>query len=451
MWYDKNVELYREDVNPMERYYQPEIECAPVEKIKEWQNEKLVRQVRHVYDNVEYYRKLMEEKGVTPDDIRGTDDLYKLPFLTKADLRDAYPYGLLAKPLSDCVRIQSTSGTTGKRVVAFYTQKDVDLWEDCCARAIVAAGGTREDVCQVCYGYGLFTGGPGLHGGSHKVGCLTLPMSSGNTQRQIQFMLDLQSTILCCTPSYAVYIGETLREMGYSKEDIHLKAGIFGAEPWTQEMRRDIENSLGIKAYDIYGLTETSGPGVSFECSEQTGMHINEDHFLAEIIDPETGEVLPEGSKGELVFTSLDKEAFPLLRYRTRDICVLSRKKCSCGRTHIKMSKPMGRSDDMMIIRGVNVFPSQIETVLLKQGYTSNYQIVVDRVGSTDTFDVYVEVTEEQFADTVRELTLREEELSGAMKLMLGITPKVHLVQPKSIARSEGKAVRVVDKRKLHD
>ena len=310
MWYDKNVELYREDVNPMERYYQPEIECAPVEKIKEWQNEKLVRQVRHVYDNVEYYRKLMEEKGVTPDDIRGTDDLYKLPFLTKADLRDAYPYGLLAKPLSDCVRIQSTSGTTGKRVVAFYTQKDVDLWEDCCARAIVAAGGTREDVCQVCYGYGLFTGGPGLHGGSHKVGCLTLPMSSGNTQRQIQFMLDLQSTILCCTPSYAVYIGETLREMGYSKEDIHLKAGIFGAEPWTREMRRDIENSLGIKAYDIYGLTETSGPGVSFECSEQTGMHINEDHFLAEIIDPETGEVLPEGSKGELVYTSLDKEAF---------------------------------------------------------------------------------------------------------------------------------------------
>ena len=435
----------------MERYYQPEIECAPVEKIKEWQNEKLVRQVRHVYDNVAYYRNLMQEKGVTPDDIRSTDDLYKLPFLTKADLRDAYPYGLLAKPLADCVRIQSTSGTTGKRVVAFYTQKDVDLWEDCCARAIVAAGGTREDVCQVCYGYGLFTGGPGLHGGSHKVGCLTLPMSSGNTERQIQFMLDLQSTILCCTPSYAAYIGETLRDMGYTKEDIHLKAGIFGAEPWTQEMRRDIENMLGIKAYDIYGLTETSGPGVSFECSEQTGMHINEDHFLAEIIDPNTGEVLPEGSKGELVFTSLDKEAFPLLRYRTRDICVLRREKCSCGRTHIKMSKPMGRSDDMMIIRGVNVFPSQIETVLMKQGYSSNYQIVVDRVGSTDTFDVFVEIMEAQFADTVRELTLQEEKLAGDMKLMLGINPKVHLVQPKSIARSEGKAVRVVDKRKLHD
>ena len=435
----------------MERYYQPEIECAPVEKIKEWQNEKLVRQVRHVYDNVAYYRNLMQEKGVTPDDIRSTDDLYKLPFLTKADLRDAYPYGLLAKPLADCVRIQSTSGTTGKRVVAFYTQKDVDLWEDCCARAIVAAGGTREDVCQVCYGYGLFTGGPGLHGGSHKVGCLTLPMSSGNTERQIQFMLDLQSTILCCTPSYAAYIGETLRDMGYTKDDIHLKAGIFGAEPWTQEMRRDIENMLGIKAYDIYGLTETSGPGVSFECSEQTGMHINEDHFIAEIINPVTGEVLPEGSKGELVSTSLDKEAFPLLRYRTRDICVLRREKCSCGRTHIKMSKPMGRSDDMMIIRGVNVFPSQIETVLMKQGYSSNYQIVVDRVGSTDTFDVFVEIMEAQFADTVRELTLQEEKLAGDMKLMLGINPKVHLVQPKSIARSEGKAVRVVDKRKLHD
>ena len=435
----------------MERYYQPEIECASKEQIREWQNEKLLRQVRHVYDNVPYYRNLMEEKGVTPDDIQSIDDLYKLPFLTKADLRDAYPYGLLAKPLSECVRIQSTSGTTGKRVVAFYTQKDIDLWEECCARAIVAAGGTNEDVCQVCYGYGLFTGGPGLNGGSHLVGCLTLPMSSGNTERQIQFMLDLKSTILCCTPSYASYIGETLYEMGYTKDDICLKAGIFGAEPWTQEMRRDIENKLGIKAYDIYGLTETSGPGVSFECSEQTGMHINEDHFLAELIDPDTGEVLPEGSKGELVFTSLDKEAFPLLRYRTRDICVLTRKKCSCGRTHVKMSKPMGRSDDMLIIRGVNVFPSQIEAVLMQHGYSSNYQIMVDRVGNTDTFDVYVEVTEEQFGDTVRELEQKEAELSGAMKTMLGINPKVHLVQPKSITRSEGKAVRVVDKRKLID
>ena len=309
-----------------QRYYQKEIETMPVEEIKKLQSEKLVKQVRHVYDNVPYYRNLMEEKGVTPEDIHGIEDLYKLPFLTKADLRDAYPYGLLAKPLSECVRIQSTSGTTGRRVVAFYTQHDVDLWEDCCARAIVAAGGTNEDVCQVAYGYGLFTGGPGLNGGSHKVGCLTLPMSSGNTERQIQFMTDLSATILCCTPSYAAYIGETLKEQGYTPDQIPLKAGIFGAEPWTEEMRRGIEKTLGIKAYDIYGLTETSGPGVSFECCEQTGMHINEDHFLAEIIDPDTGEVLPEGSKGELVFTSLDKEAFPLLRYRTRDICVLSRK-----------------------------------------------------------------------------------------------------------------------------
>ena len=433
------------------RYYQPEIETMPVEDIKKLQSEKLVKQVKHVYENVPYYRNLMEEKGVTPDDVHGIEDLHKLPFLTKADLRDAYPYGLLAKPLKDCVRIQSTSGTTGRRVVAFYTQHDIDLWEDCCARAIVAAGGTNEDVCQVAYGYGLFTGGAGLHGGSHKVGCLTLPMSSGNTERQIQFMTDLNATILCCTPSYAAYLGESMKEMGLTPDQIPLKAGIFGAEPWTEEMRRGIEAALGIKAYDIYGLTETSGPGVSFECSEQTGMHINEDHFLAEIIDPDTGEVLPEGSKGELVFTALDKEAFPLLRYRTRDICVLSRKPCSCGRTHVKMSKPMGRSDNMMIIRGVNVFPSQIETVLLKEGYQPNYQIVVDRMGNTDTFDVNVEMNADQFTDTVGGITAQEKALAAAMKTMLGINPKVHLVAPKSITRSEGKAVRVIDKRKLHD
>ena len=435
----------------VKRYYQPEIETMPVEDLKKLQSEKLVKQVKHVYENVEYYRNLMDEKGVKPEDIRGIEDLHKLPFLSKADLRDAYPYGLLAKPLKECVRIHSTSGTTGRRVVAFYTQHDVDLWEDCCARAIVAAGGTDEDVCQVAYGYGLFTGGAGLHGGSHKVGCLTLPMSSGFTDRQIQFMDDLSATILCCTPSYAAYIGESLTEQGYKPEDIPLKAGIFGAEPWTEEMRRGIEEALGIKAYDIYGLTETSGPGVAFECCEQSGMHINEDHFLAEIIDPDTGEVLPEGSKGELVFTALDKEAFPLLRYRTRDICVLSRKPCSCGRTHIKMSKPMGRSDDMMIIRGVNVFPSQIETVLLKEGYQPNYQIILDRVGNNDTFDVNVEMNPEQFTDTVGGITAQEKALSEAMKTMLGINPKVHLVAPKSITRSEGKAVRIIDKRKLHD
>jgi len=435
----------------MANYYQPEMECASLDEMRAAQNEKLVKQVKHVYDNVKYYRDLMDEKGVKPEDIQSIDDLHKLPFLTKADLRDAYPYGLLATDLKNCVRIQSTSGTTGRRVVAFYTQKDVDMWEECCARAVTAVGGTNEDVCQVAYGYGLFTGGSGLNGGSHKVGCLTLPMSSGNTERQIQFMQDLHATILCCTPSYAAYIGETLKDMGLTPEDIDLKAGIFGAEPWTEEMRRDIEKSLGIKAYDIYGLTETSGPGVAFECEEQRGMHINEDHFYPEIIDPETGEVLPDGSKGELVFTSLDKEAFPLMRYRTRDICVLSRKKCSCGRTLIKMSKPMGRSDDMMIIRGVNVFPSQIETVLLKEGYSANYLIEVDRVNNTDTLDVSVELTPEQFSDTVKELNVKEKALSNAIKTMLGISPKVHLVAPKTITRSEGKAVRVIDKRKLHD
>jgi len=432
-----------------QNYYQKDIETMSLPEMKKLQSEKLVKQVKHVYENVSYYRDLMDKKGVKPEDIKGIEDLYKLPFITKADLREAYPYGLLAKPLSECVRIHSTSGTTGKRVVAFYTQNDIDLWEDCCARAIVAAGGTNEDVCQVVYGYGLFTGGSGLNGGSHKVGCLTLPMSSGNTERQIQFMMDLNATILCCTPSYAAYIGETLKEKGYGPDDISLKAGIFGAEPWTEEMRRGIEETLGIKAYDIYGLTETSGPGVAFECSEQSGMHINEDHFLAEIIDPDTGEVLPEGSKGELVFTSLDKEAFPLLRYRTRDICVLSRKKCSCGRTHIKMSKPMGRTDDMLIIRGVNVFPSQIETVLLKEGYQPNYQIVVDRTNNTDTFDVMVEMNPEQFTDKVSDVLHLEKNLANAMKIILGINPNVHLVAPKSIERSEGKAVRVIDKRKL--
>ena len=435
----------------MGNYYQPEIETASREEILKIQNEKIVKQVKHVYENVEYYRKLMDEKGVKPEDIKSVDDIKKLPFLSKADLREAYPYGLLGTDLKNCVRIQSTSGTTGRRVVAFYTQADIDLWEECCARAIVAAGGTNEDVCQVCYGYGLFTGGPGLNGGSHKVGCLTLPMSSGNTERQIQFMMDLNATILCCTPSYAAFIGESLKDRGYKPTDNKLKAGIFGAEPWTEEMRRSIEESLGIKAYDIYGLTETSGPGVSFECEEQTGMHINEDHFYAEIIDPETGEVLPDGEKGELVFTSLDKEAFPLLRYRTRDICVLSRKKCSCGRTHVKMSKPMGRSDDMLIIRGVNVFPSQIETVLLNEGYTPNYQIIVGRENNTDTLDINVELTPEQFSDKVSDIQEKEKALAGAMRTMLGIGPKMHLMAPKSIVRSEGKAVRVIDNRKLHD
>lgn len=434
----------------MGKYWNEEIECMAHEDMKKLQSERLVKQVKHVWDNVPYYKKLMEEKGVTPDDIHGIEDLHKLPFLSKADLREAYPYGLLAKPLSECVRIHSTSGTTGKRVVAFYTQHDIDLWENCCARAIVAAGGSKDDVCHVAYGYGLFTGGAGLNGGSHKVGCLTLPMSSGNTERQIQFMQDLGSTILCCTPSYAAYIGETVKEMGIKPEELILKAGIFGAEPWTEEMRHEIEKLLGIKAYDIYGLTETSGPGVAFECEAQSGMHINEDNFIAEIIDPDTGEVLPEGSKGELVFTSITKEAFPLLRYRTRDICILTREKCSCGRTLVKMCKPMGRSDDMLIIKGVNVFPSQIESVLLKISKASpNYQIVVDRVNNSDTFEIRVELNDDMFSDTVKSIEDLEKKISNDIHNILGIKAKIRLVEPKSIPRSEGKAVRVIDKRKL--
>ena len=433
----------------MSRYFQPEIECASREEIRKIQSERLVKQVQNIWDNVPMYRKRMEEKGLTPEDIKSVDDLSKLPFTEKDDLRDQYPYGLLARPLSECVRIQSTSGTTGRRVVAFYTQHDIDLWEECCARAIVAAGGTKEDVCHVSYGYGLFTGGPGLNGGSHKVGCLTLPMSSGNTERQIQFMTDLGSTILCCTPSYAAYLAESIEERGV-RDQIKLKAGIFGSEAWTEEMRRGIEEKLGIKAYDIYGLTEISGPGVSFECEEQTGMHVNEDHFIPEIINPITGEVLPDGEKGELVFTSISKEAFPLMRYRTRDICILSRKKCSCGRTHVKMTKPLGRSDDMLIVKGVNVFPSQIETVLMNQGYPANYQIIVDRVNNSDTIEVQVEMTPEMFSDNLSVVSEKEKELVNGLKAMLGIYAKVKLVAPKTIVRSEGKAVRVIDKRNLY-
>ena len=433
----------------MERYYQPEIECTSREEIRKIQSERLVKQVKHVWDNVPYYRKKMEEKGITPDDIKSVDDLPKLPFLNKEDLRESYPYGMLGVPLKDAVRIQSTSGTTGKRVVAFYTQHDIDLWEDCCARAIVAAGGTNEDVCQVSYGYGLFTGGPGLHGGSHKVGCLTIPTSSGNTDRQIMFMNDLQTTILCCTPSYAAYLGERFKELGYAPDDISLKAGIFGAEAWSEEMRASIEATLGIKAYDIYGLTELSGPGVAYGCSAQSGMHINEDHFIPEIIDPKTGEVLPEGAEGELVFTSVDKEAFPLLRYRTHDVCSLTREKCSCGRTHVKMTKLKGRTDDMLIIRGVNVFPSQIETVLINNGYAANYLIIVDRVNLSDTLEVQVEMTPEMFTDTIGEIESRQKALVDGLKSMLGLKAKVTLVAPKTITRSEGKAVRVIDKRKI--
>ncbi len=432
----------------MSNYFQKDIETMPREQLKALQNEKFMKQMQHVWNDCPDYRKKMEAAGVSVDDIKSIDDISKLPFLSKDDLRENYPTAMLAKPLSECVRIQSTSGTTGKRVIAYYTQHDVDLWDECCARAIVAAGGTKDDVVHVSYGYGLFTGGPGLNGGSHMLGSLTLPMSSGNTDRQLQFMTDLGSTILCCTPSYAAYLGEAVTERGI-KDQIKLKAGIFGAEAWSEEMRRDIEKTLGIKAYDIYGLTEISGPGVSFECEAQTGMHINEDHFYAEIIDPDTLEVLPHGEQGELVFTCLDKEAFPVMRYRTRDICVLTDEPCSCGRTHVKMVKPRGRSDDMLIIKGVNVFPSQIEAVMIQQGYQANYQIIVDRVNNSDTIEVNIEMTPENYTADAEKVAKMEKELVAALKSMLGILVRVKLVAPQTIVRSEGKAVRVIDNRKI--
>ena len=433
----------------MSNYFQPEIETMPQEEIKKLQSKKLVEQVKHVYENVAYYRQKMDDMGVKPEDIKGIEDLHKLPFIEKDELRDQYPYGFLGTPLSEVVRIQSTSGTTGRRVVAFYTMEDVLVWDECCARAIVAAGGTKDDVVHVCYGYGLFTGGPGLNGGSHKVGCMTLPMSSGNTERQIQFMQDLGSTILCCTPSYAANIGEVVAKKGV-KDTLKLKAGIFGAEPWTEEMRRDIEKSLNLKAHDIYGLTEIAGPGVSFECEEQNGMHIQEDHFAAEIINPETGEVLPDGQVGELVFTSLSKKAFPLLRYRTRDLCKLTREKCKCGRTHVRMSKLMGRSDDMMVVKGVNVWPSQIEQVLFQLGYQANYLIVVDRANNKDSIELNVEKTPAMAADPEYDVAKAAKQIQAGLKSMLGILVQVNIVSPEAIVRSEGKAKRVIDKRQLY-
>ena len=435
----------------MERYYSPEIETAPREKIVALQNGRLAATVRRVYENVPFYRNKMEQSGVTPDDIRTIDDLHKLPFSYKQDLRDTYPYGLFAAPMKDVVRLHASSGTTGKQIVVGYTRNDLEVWDECVARALTAAGCTDEDIVHVSYGYGLFTGGLGADGGAKRIGATTIPVSSGNTQRQVTILKDFGSTILCCTPSYALHIAEVLYANGYTKDDIKLKAGVFGAEPWTNEMRRQIEDLLGLTAYDIYGLTEIIGPGVAFECKEQTGMHVNEDHFIVEVIDPDTGEVLPEGTQGELVFTCITKEAFPILRYRTRDIGVITRGKCSCGRTLVKMTKPRGRTDDMLIIRGVNVFPSQIETVLLEKGYTANYQIVVDRANNFDSIEVQVEISNEIFSDTVRGLAERAKDLAAALKTLLGVTAKVTLLEPNSIPRSEGKAVRVIDKRKLLD
>jgi phenylacetate-CoA ligase len=392
----------------------------------------------------------MDERGIKPDDIKHIKDIVKLPFTTKLDLRDTYPYGLFACDLSEVVRIHATSGTTGKQTVVGYTQKDIDIWSECVARAIVAAGGGKEDIIHVSYGYGLFTGGLGLHYGAERLGAIVLPASSGNTERQINMIKDFGSTILCCTPSYALYIGDTLESMKVPLSDIKLKAGMFGAEAWTENMRTEIEKRLGIKAYDIYGMAEISGPGVSFDCECQNGMHINEDHFYPEIINPETGEVLEDGEEGELVFTSITKEAFPLIRYRTRDITSLSHEKCTCGRTLVKMSRLHGRTDDMVIIRGVNVFPSQIESVLLGLGQTApHYQMVIDRVNNMDTLEVQVEMSEELFSDEVRKLDIIESNISQALHTTLGLTAAVKLVEPQTIARSEGKAKRVIDKRNL--
>ncbi len=435
----------------MSKYFQPEIETAPVEQLKAIQDERLVKTVKHVYENVALYRERMDAAGIKPEDITCAADLHKLPFTYKQDLRDTYPYGMMAVPMTDVVELHASSGTTGKQIVVGYTQNDLEVWADIVARQLYAVGADKDDYVHVSYGYGLFTGGFGLHMGAQRIGATTIPVSSGNTPRQITILKDFGSTVLCCTPSYALYIGETLEQMGLTPDDISLKAGIFGAEPWTEGMRRDIEKKLGLKAYDIYGLTEIMGPGVAFECEEQTGMHVNEDHFIVEIIDPDTGEVLPEGAEGEIVFSCITKEAFPLLRYRTRDIGVLTRKKCSCGRTFIKMSKPRGRTDDMLIIRGVNVFPSQIETVLTQLGYSANYQLIVDRVNNTDTLEVRVEMTPEMFSDAVRNISAKEAEIREALKSLLGLSAKVKLVEPQTIERSIGKAVRVIDNRKLHD
>ncbi len=432
--------------------YQSEIECMPREEIKKLQSERLVKQVRKMYERVPLFRQRMQEKNLTPEDIKGVEDLSKLPFSYKSDLRDQYPYGLFAEPLENIVRVHASSGTTGKQIVVGYTKNDLQIWADCVSRMIYAIGGSAKDRIQVSYGYGLFTGGLGAHYGAENIGATVIPTSAGNTARQIQTMVDFGSTILCCTPSYALYLGEEICEKGIVNQ-LSLKAGIFGAEPWTEDMRHAIEEKLNIKAYDIYGLSEVLGPGVAYECECQDGMHICEDHFIAEIIDPDTEEVLPYGSQGELVFTTITKEGFPVIRYRTRDICTLDTVPCKCGRTHIKMRKPAGRSDDMLIIRGVNVFPSQIEEVLLKIGgsVTPNYQIIVGRENNTDTLDINVEMSNDIFADDMKSIAAIESRIVSELRNVLGLGAKVHLVTPKSIIRSEGKAKRIIDNRKLYN
>lgn len=431
-------------------YYKPEIECAPRSELEALQSYRLSRTVRRVYENVAPYRKKMDEAGVKPEDIKSIADLQKLPFTVKQDLRDNYPYGMFASPMKDVVRIHASSGTTGKQTVVGYTAHDIDMWAECAARALVSVGGTKDDFIHISYGYGLFTGGLGLHYGAEKLGATAIPASAGNSMRQLQLFKDFGSSIICMTPSYAISLIELMKENNISKDEFKLKAGVFGAEPWTEEMRKEIEAGLGLKAYDIYGLSEIMGPSVSCECECQCGMHICEDHFIPEIIDPDTLEVLPAGQQGELVFTCITKEALPLIRYRTRDIATLVYDKCECGRTLVRMLKPQGRTDDMLIIRGVNVFPSQIESALLSvDNKATNYFLEVDRVNNLDTLEVQVEMREDMFGDEIKTLEAYKKKVKSAIDSAIGVGVSVKLVEPKTLARSSGKAVRVNDKRAI--
>lgn len=432
-----------------QNYFNPDIELASRDYLHAIQSAKLIKMVERCYNNVPFYKKKFDEIGLKPGDIKSIDDITKLPFTVKQDLRDNYPFGLFAVPREELTRIHASSGTTGKQTVVGYTQHDIDVWSDGAARALAAAGAHKDDYIHVSYGYGLFTGGLGLHYGAEKLGATAVPVSSGNTKRQIQIMQDFGSNVLCCTPSYAMFLGESVKAAGIDSKTLPLRAGVFGAEPWSENMRKEIEKSLNIKAFDIYGLSEIAGPGVAYECSEQTGMHICEDNFYPEIVDPDTLEPLPDGVYGELVFTCIGKEALPLVRYRTRDISALTHEKCACGRTLVKMLKPKGRSDDMLIIRGVNVFPSQVEHVILELGMEPNYQIVVDRVNNSDVMTVMIEMSDSLFSDSVRKIEDQESKISNAMKTTLGISAKISLVEPRSLPRSEGKAQRVIDNRHI--
>jgi len=432
---------------PNERYFQPEIETASRDALHAIQGARLIKMVHSCYANVPFYKQKFDELGLVPGDIRSIDDIARLPFTTKQDLRDSYPYGLFAVPKERLVRIQATSGTSGKQTIVGYTKQDTQRWTEGSARALVAAGATKDDYIHISYGYGLFTGGLGLHYGAELLGATVIPMSSGNTQRQVQVLQDLGSNYLCCTPSYAIHIGDTMAGMGVDPKTLSLRGGIFGAEPWTDAMRAEIERLFDIKAYDIYGTAEVAGPGVSYECGAFHGLHICEDYFYPEIIDPDTLQPVPDGQYGELVFTCIGKEALPLVRYRIRDISALVREKCSCGRTLVRMLKPKGRSDDMLIIRGVNVFPSQVEHVILEQGFDPNYQIVVERKDNLDAMTVLVELSDAVFSDSMSAISAAEARLKNAMLSTLGVSAGIRLVDPRSLPRSEGKAVRVVDKR----